>query len=47
MKLLLGKHELAYVNMHDVIKLCSIEYLTTQTELVWCQLSRPGPFTKL
>ena len=28
MKLLLGKHE------HDVIKVCSIEYLTTQVELV-------------
>jgi len=30
MKLLLGKHELAY----DVTKVCSIEYLTTQIELV-------------
>jgi len=29
MKLLLGKHELAYVNMT-----CSIEYSTTQIELV-------------
>ena len=28
MKLLPGKHE------HDVIKACSIEYLTTQIELV-------------
>ena len=28
MKLLLGKHELAYVNV-TVIKVCSIEYLTT------------------
>jgi len=29
MKLLLGKHELSYV-----IKVCSMEYLTTQIELV-------------
>ena len=28
MKLLLGKHELAYVN--NVIKVCSIEYLTSR-----------------
>jgi len=32
MKLLLGNHGLAC--KHDVIKVCSIEYLTTQIELV-------------
>ena len=32
MKLLLGKHELAYVNMTSQV--CSTEYLTTQIELV-------------
>jgi len=32
MKLLLDKHELAYVNMTSEV--CSIEYLTTQIELV-------------
>jgi len=31
---------------HDVIKVCSIKRLTTETELVF-QLSSPGPFTKL
>jgi len=30
MKLLLGKHELA--RKHDAIKLCSVEYLTTEIE---------------
>jgi len=32
MELLLGKHELAYVNI--TIKVCSTEYLTTQIQLV-------------
>ena len=32
MKLLLGKHELAYVNKTS-LKVCSIEYLTTEIEL--------------
>jgi len=32
MKLLLGKHELC---KHDVIKVCSIEYVTTQIEIVF------------
>ena len=31
MKLLLDKHELC---KHDVIKVCSIEYVTTQIEIV-------------
>jgi len=34
---------------HDVIKVCSIKYLTTQIELVSVAnfLTIPGPFTKL
>jgi len=32
MKLLLGKHELAYI-IHDVIKVCSIEYLTSHNRI--------------
>jgi len=34
---------------HDVIKVCSVDYLTTQIELVNIAdfLSTPGPFTKL
>jgi len=34
MKLLLGKHKRTSLCKHDVIKVCSIEYLTTQIELV-------------
>ena len=30
----------------DVIKVCGIEYLTTEIGF-FCQLSSPGPFTKL
>ena len=35
MKLLLDKHEvISSLCKHDVIKVCNIEYLTTQIELV-------------